>query len=334
MPRWCVLTLSALAAALATGPASAQEIFPERLDGEVYSERVGERASVFFSRQDSLVAIAVLSFLDEQIPLPGLPDSVPGGVRAYLAHTPAAFDELTGGTVPEWRAGVAIPSLGVVVVPTGEGMSILDVDGRRTLRHEWAHLGLSDAIGGMRSPRWFTEGYAQWASVGFDASEAWKLRVLMAMGRTPPMDSLTLRWPTNRAQAEIAYLLSASAVTYLLEGSGERGLEIFVERWRTDRSFESAFRKTFGVTTARFEEDWSKHVKSRYGWLFVLSHSAVFWGLMALVLLFIVSIRRGRGREHMARLRAGEPPDRPAYWMGVEDEGGPEDPPHGVYEKP
>ena len=75
-------------------------------------------------------------------------------------------------------------------------------------------------------------------------------------------------------------------------------------------------------------------MKSRYGWLFVLSHSAVFWGLMALVVLFIVSIRRGRGREHMARLRAGEPPDRPAYWMGVEDEDGPEDPPHGVDEKP
>ena len=34
-----------------------------------------------------------------------------------LAHSPAAFDTLTGGVVPEWRAGVAIPALNMLVVP-------------------------------------------------------------------------------------------------------------------------------------------------------------------------------------------------------------------------
>jgi hypothetical protein len=62
------------------------------------------------------------------------------------------------------------------------------------------------------------------------------------------------------------------------------------------------------------EEDWRGYVKRQYGWLFVVSHSFVFWLTMALALLVMVRIRRGRNREAMARLRAGEPPEEPAFW--------------------
>ena len=318
----------------AAAQTSTERAFPDTLAGQAYVARVGARVVVHHAPRDSLVAREVLSVLDRQSRLPGLPDSLPSGVHVYLTHGPEAFDEITGGAVPEWRAGVAIPSLNMLAIPLGEGTRILNLEGRRTLRHEWAHLGLAAAIDGLRAPRWFTEGYAQWASAGFDASEAWKLRVLMALSRTPPMDSLTLQWPRGRAQADVAYLLSASAVTYLLQESGERGLAIFVERWRDERSFESAFRRTFGVTTSQFEEDWKKHVKSRYGWLFVFSHSTLFWMLLALVLLFMLRIRRGRDREQMARLRAGEPPDQPAYWDEAEDDSGPVGPISGVDKEP
>ena len=104
-------------------------------------------------------------------------------------------------------------------------------------------------------------------------------------------------------------------------------MALFVSRWREDRSFETAFRRTFGVTTEQFEDDWRKHVRSRYGWMYVLSRSAIFWAALALVLLAMVSMRTGRTREAMARLRAGEPPDQPAYWEETDEHdaaGGPE----------
>ena len=303
---------------------------PDSLDGERYTRLKGVRAHVYHVGRDSLIAVDVLQFLDAQRALPGLPDSVPQRVRAVLAHSSDAFDQLTSGAVPEWRAGVAIPSLQMMVVPTRGGPSVLSSEGRRTLRHEWAHLGLSSELGGLRAPRWFNEGYAQWASGGFDATEAWRLRVLLALGRTPPMDSLELRWPAGRTEAEVAYLLSASAITYLFASSGDRGLAIFIERWRSLRSFEAAFRSTFGVTTAQFEEDWKRHIKKRYGWLFVLAHSTVFWMVLALVLLVMVRVRQGRNREHLARLRAGELPDDPAFWTEDPDGGGSGDSPPGV----
>lgn len=300
-------------------PATTRPI-PDSLDGLPYLALPGERVTLYFAPADSLVARRVGELLATQRPLPGLPEDAPTGVHAVLAHSPEAFDEATGAVVPEWRAGVAIPSLRMLVMPTGEGVRVLDGEGLQTLRHEWAHLGLHAYMGDLRVPRWFNEGYAQWASGGFDASESWRLRVLIATNRAPAMDSLELRWPAGRAQAQTAYLLAASAVTYLLESGGEEGLRIFLDRWREQRSFESAFRETFGLTVGQFEEDWERHVKERYGWLFVLSRSSVFWLLLALVLLFMVRGRQAYNRQKLARLRAGEEPDAPAYWNDTDED--------------
>ncbi len=326
--------LIAVIAALSAGPppalGQAATGVPDQLAGARYGQLEGGRATVRFAPEDSLVAERVVRLLDAQPPLPGLPDSLPERVVAVLAHSPQAFDELTGGVVPEWRAGVAIPALNMLVIPTGEGPRVLDGEGRRTLRHEWAHLGLHAYLGELRVPRWFDEGYAQWASGGFETAEAWRLRVLLAAGGTPSMDSLELRWPAGREQARTAYLLAASAVTYLLQSSGERGLELFLERWRAERSFDRGLRLTFGVTPGQLEEDWKRHVRSRYGWLFVLSRSAVFWSILALTLIVMVGIRRRHNREKMARMRASEPPDTPAYWMTGPPGGGPEGRPPGL----
>ncbi len=319
--------LGALAVAQSPPVGAQVPAFPDTVLGAVYGEMRGARVRLRHARDGALLAARVLDLLDGQPALPGIPDSLPASVTAYLAHSSEAFDALTGGRVPEWRAGVAVPELGLMVLPTGEGRGLLDAEGRRVLRHEWAHLGLHQALGGLRPPRWFDEGYAQWASGGFDATEGWRLRVLVALGRTPPLDSLTLAWPRDRASADAAYLLAASAVTYLLGESGERGLEVFLGRWRAERSFEAALRATFGVTTSQFEEDWRRHVRRRYGWLFVLSHSVVFWMALALVLVVMARIRQTRNRERMARLRAREDPDHPAYWDPAAERSGPGDRP-------
>lgn len=315
-----------LAAQEAAGPGAAFPAqVPDSLDGARYGTLRAPGLVLRFAASDSLVARRVLDFLVSQSRLPGLPDTVPSGVTAVMAHTPEAFDALTGGVVPEWRAGVAVPARRLLVVPTGEGPRILDPEGRRTLRHEWAHLGLHTYLDALRIPRWFDEGYAQWASGGFDATEAWKLRIQLALGKTPPLDSLSLRWPRGRTAADAAYLLAASAVTYLLAEGGERGLTLFLERWRRGRSFEQALRATFGVTGSQFEEDWRKHVRSRYGWVFVLSHSMVFWLVLTLGLLVIFRIRQRDNMEKMARLRADEVPDRPAFWDGEAEARGPDE---------
>jgi hypothetical protein len=287
--------------------------------GEVARRDVAVR----YAPGDSLLAESVLDFLLSQPPLPALPRGVPRSAIVYLAPDEATFMAVAGQP-PEWSGGVAILDVGIVVVPVyASGRSA--VGGRLgVLRHEWAHLGLHEYLGGLRIPRWFGEGYARWAEGGFDASEAWRLRLLLALGRAPPLDSLVLGWPDDRASAEAAYLLAASAVAYLVEESGERGVAALLERWREGGSFETALRATYGVTSGQLEEDWRGWVRRRFGWLLALSHSLVLWTVLGILLAGLALVRRRRNRERMARLRAGEPAERPAWWM--EGEGGEEPP--------
>lgn len=281
--------------------------------------------SLGFTAADSLRARNVLRFLEGLPPLAGLPSSLPRGVIAYITPDSAAFDSLAGGTVPEWGAAVAVPELNRMVIPREARRRTRGWAEARVLQHEWAHLGLHQYLQGLWVPRWFDEGYAQWGSGGWNPTQGWRLRVVFALGKAPALDSLVLDWPRDRASAEVAYLLSATAVEYLVGESGERGLRLFLEAWKEEGSFPEAMRRVYGVTPDQFEEDWKRYVRRRYGWLFVLSHSAVFWLTLTLALLLMVRIRRGRDREAMARLRATEPPDEPAYWEnmdGEESEGG------------
>ena len=147
----------------------------------------------------------------------------------FVAPNEALFDSLAGGAVPEWGAAVAIPGLHRIVIPREGPRRSRGWTEARVLQHEWAHLGLNQFLPGLQIPRWFDEGYAEWASGGWNPTEGWRLRVAMAMGRTPQLDSLVLDWPRDRDRAELAYLLSATAVEYLMVESGERGMEWIAE---------------------------------------------------------------------------------------------------------
>jgi hypothetical protein len=105
---------------------------------------------------------------------------------------------------------------------------------------------------------------------------------------------------------------------YLVEASGQRGLEILLARW-PEVGFEAALRRTYGVTSGQLERDWQKYVKARYGWLLVLSHSLALWSILSIALFGMVWIRRRHNREALARLRASEGPDQPAYWAHDSD---------------
>jgi hypothetical protein len=278
------------------------------------------RISVLYRTEALERARILLRYFEEAAPLPGLPVDVPRRAEIVLAPSEALFEEAVGGRVPEWGAAVAVPSESRIVLP-GYGSDRGRWNEPQTLRHEWAHLALHGYLNGLRIPRWFSEGYAEWSSGGWDWSESWRLRILLARDGSR-LDSLDLRWPLSRTEAQAAYLLSASAVEYLATGSSPRALKIFLTRWRETEDFEGAFRSTFGQTSTRFEGDWRKFVKRRYGWLFVLSHSAVFWAVLTLASLLMWRTRRGRRRLQMARLRAREIPELPAYWRPPDSERG------------
>ena len=245
-------------------------------------------------------------------------------IRIFLAPDEAAFDSLTGGRAPDWGAGVAFPGTGVIVLPAfastqrGGQMALGQV-----LLHELAHLALQRYLGPLQVPHWFSEGYATWAAGQFDDAAGWMLRLAFLTGSAPPLDSLTLEWPAGTADARIAYMLSASAVSWMYTNGGERAFRLFLERWRDGRDFERALRATYGMTAGQFEAYWIKSVKQRYGWLVFAAQSIVIWAVVAVFVIALVAIRRRRDRARLEHLKATEPPDDPAYWLEHPDEAPP-----------
>lgn len=280
---------------------------------------VGDGFVVRFALGDSLRAEAVAEILRAQPPLPALPAGVPTGVTVILAPDEETFRRAAGGRPPDWSAAVAVPAANRIVLPAASSDRARGNDPWRVIRHEWAHLALRQSLPRVRVPRWFDEGYAQWAG-GWDRRDAWRLRVRVALGRTPPLDSLTFRFPGDRGSALDAYLLSATTVEYLVQASGEEALALFLERWRAGGRFEDALRQVYGVSTAQLEEDWRRWLKRRYGWVTVVTNSAVAWGLLSLIVVVLFRIRRVRDREQLARLRALEPPEAPDFWRIPADE--------------
>jgi hypothetical protein len=249
--------------------------------------------------------------------LPALPpDILTSGdtIAIIVAPDESRFAEFTGGRAPDWGAGVALPERRLIILPA-YGSSRGNVqDLPSVLRHELAHVALHDFLDPAPVPRWFTEGYATWAAGQLDAEAGWILRLAFLTGRAPPLDSLILDWPAHSADARVAYLLSASAVSWLHERGGERALRLFLERWKETGSIEDALRANYGLTLGQLERYWSQSVRRRYGWLLFFAQTSVAWALLTMLALALFVIRRRRDRRKLARLRESELPDDPAWW--------------------
>ncbi len=260
---------------------------------------------VFWEGQEGL-AQRTLQAATAPLPLPGIPGDhrlVRGTI--YLAPSRAVLDSLTGGRVPHWAAGVAIPSRQQIILPAyGRARSPLE-DPVVVLRHELAHLALNAYLPSP-IPRWFDEGYATWVSGGFDESAGWQIRFAFLLGRGPPLDSLTLSWPREEGRARLAYLLSASAVRHMATRSGDRGFEALLASWRELGSLDLSIRSTYQMTLGQFEREWGGVVRRRYGWLLAISQVGAFWVAVTFLLLGFGSIRKRRNREKLARMEAEE----------------------------
>lgn len=267
---------------------------------------------VFFWPGQRALAEEVLATATLPLEMPGFGTvTAPDSTRIFVAPDAARFRELTGGRAPEWAGAVAFPQARVIVLP-GYPVPGVDRTPAVTIRHEIAHL-VTNARLPQPVPRWFDEGMAELASGSWDVESAWKLRLAIALGRAPALDSLALGWPVGAERARLAYLLSATAVQHVAERGGERGFRLLLRNWQRDGSLDASVRSTFGMTMGQLEDEWRAAVRSRYGWLQGLAASGLVWMVAAALVLLAWIPRRRRNRTKMDEMKAEErmlPPPR------------------------
>lgn len=227
----------------------------------------------------------------------GLGRRVTGPLRLIVVRGGGSLDGILHGPAPSWGAGFALPGARTVVIRADAG------DPGQILRHELAHFALHDAVR-VRVPLWFDEGYAAVAAGEWDRLEALRLNLTVARGNLPGFYELDRALRATQSDAEAAYALAASAVAMLARRNPERSLAPLLDRLGRGEDFAAAVLATTGSPLGRFELEWQKDVRRRYG-LLVWVMAGGLWALAAGALLAAVWLRRRRDRPRRAALDQG-----------------------------
>ncbi len=158
--------------------------------------------------------------------------------------------------VDKWVGGQAFPPLGVtaqIVPPSTSRAWIEDV-----IPHEIAHLFFYQVMqGGMSSwPAWLDEGLAQYYEFGSPEASLARVERAARQGGLLPLVSLSGGFGRDPEQVRLSYDQSLSAVTYLLETWGDKGLQDLIAALKGGQSIRAAVESALGVTWEEFEAGW------------------------------------------------------------------------------
>jgi len=271
-------------------------------------------------RADLDLAIALAEEAEAPRAWYGLGSAPAGRIRLIVVRGSVRLDSLMRGRGPAWGAGFAMPGARTIVVRADKG------DPRQTLRHELAHFALHDAVR-VRVPLWFDEGYAAVAAGEWDRLDGLQLNLTVARGQIPNFYELDRALRAGESTAEAAYALAASAVAMIARRHPGHSLEPLLTRLKGGESFDSALLASTGSTVGRFEVEWQKDVRKRYG-LLVWAMAGGLWLLVALGVLLAAWLRRRRDRPRRAALDYGwvvepEEPEEPEAAPPPLDRSGP-----------
>jgi hypothetical protein len=258
--------------------------------------QVGQVTAVAWPDQMEL-AIELAAQAGRPAEWPGMGRSPPGPLRLVVVPDGRRLDSLTLGRAPRWGAAVALPALRTIVLRADAD------DLPRTLRHELAHLALHQQVA-VRVPLWFDEGYAGWAAGQWDRLGALELNLAVARGAIPGLRVLDGALRGTETSADPAYALAVSAVTDLARRNPSGTLGPLLARLEQGGDFEAAVLATTGLTLDRFEEEWQRSVRRRYGlatWLL----AGGGWALIAVAVLGLVHFRRRADRARREALDQG-----------------------------
>jgi hypothetical protein len=258
--------------------------------------RVGRVTVVAWPPQMRL-ALELARQADRPAEWPGLGRREPGPLRLIVVPGGRVLDSLTGGMAPSWGAAIALPGARTIVLRADQG----DLSG--TLRHELAHLALHQAVP-VRVPLWFDEGYAAWAAGEWDRLGSLELNLAVVRGAIPDLDQLDAALRGSASTADVAYALAATAVAELARRNPSGTLSPLLSRLQSGTDFEVAVRTTTGLTMGRFEAEWARTVRRRYG-LFTWLVAGGGWAVIALLVLTLTRWRKRADRARRAALDQG-----------------------------
>lgn len=175
-----------------------------------------------------------------------------------ILYTNEAFADIT--RAPGWVGAV---NDGRIRVPV-QGLTSVDADLRRILKHELVHSFVNQKTGG-RCPVWLNEGIAQWMEGQRAGGSAHVFVRAYEKQRALPLDRMEgsfIKLSSNAA--EVAYAWSLAVVEYIVRTYGISDIERILDRVATESSTEDAIRSVMRVSYADLEQETVNYLKRTY----------------------------------------------------------------------
>jgi hypothetical protein len=204
------------------------------------------------------------------------------GVTVRIARDPEQMAELApqGAPPPPYAAGVAYPSLRLVLLAMKAPQTWEAPDMSELLRHELTHVALADAVASHHVPRWFDEGLAIHESGELPWARTKTLWDATLGKHLLPLAYLDQGFPSDNYDVNEAYAESADFVRFLMRDADKARFGSMLQRMRAGVPFQRTLEDAYGVDVRTLEYQWREELGRRFGFIPMLTGGGLIWVLM------------------------------------------------------
>lgn len=219
-------------------------------------------------------------------------------ISLVIAPDRKTFVRLSGGMVPDWGIGLAMPVARQILI-TSPAEAPARIDLNEIITHEVAHVLLGLSLPGQPLPRWFDEGHAMYHARQWRIAESSRIVWALVARTLIPLVELERFFPHGRASAELAYTESYTTVEFMIKTDGPDAFREFVRRAAGYGDFEAALIETYGWNLQEFESVWRRYLRERYMWATLPTYLSIP-GIFTLLFLAAYLRKRYRARRKIA----------------------------------
>ena len=204
-------------------------------------------------------------------------------VLVRIARTPDQMAELApqAAPPPAYAAGVAYPSLSLVLLAMQAPETWDAPDLTELLKHELTHVALSDAVGSHHVPRWFDEGLAIHESGELPWMRTKTLWDATLGKHLLPLSYLDQGFPRDGYEVNEAYAESADFVRFLMRDADRARFGSLLERVHAGVPFDRTLADAYGSDIRKLEYEWREELSHRFGILPIVTGGGLLWVLIA-----------------------------------------------------
>ena len=213
-------------------------------------------------------------------------------IKIFICSTMKEYRKIIGNNVPEWAGGVAVPSKNTIYVKTYD----YNVNFSKTLIHELTHILLHNIIENNPIPRWLDEGLAVYYSDEKQYASRSMVSKAILTNSIIALSDIDKVLTFDKSKAQLAYQESYLAVIFIVDKFGIGALKNIIKAINNEVTIDHAFLKVFKMNLWDFEFAWSKYIRKKQRWQFLVDFDTYLWIFILLLFLsgFLIIRRRNR----------------------------------------